>query len=414
MTWRTASDDGMAIRLDNVSVRYRAPRERVASLKEHAVRWLQRRGQSDEIWALRDVNVRVPHGQVIGIIGKNGAGKSTLLKVIARVLRPTSGRVRIAGAVAPLLEFGAGFHPELSGRENVFLNGALLGFTRGQMREKFNRIVDFAELWDFIDAPLRTYSSGMVARLGFAVATDVEPEILLLDEVLSVGDTAFQNKCYERILSFRASGATILFVSHNLGVVKSLCERAIWLERGRVVADGQASAVVNDYQYGAFHADAQQHGKKTIAPEQRWGTRRIEITGVRIKNDRGEEQVAFATGDALVLELDYCAHQPMSAVTFGMGIHRQDGTHLTGPNTTLSGFPLPPLEGHGTVTFTIPYLPMLEGLYHISVSAHTPDDLEMFDFHDRCYPFRIVNTNGCHERYGLVTVRGVWSHTRRV
>ena len=248
MDWRTVSDRDTVMRLDNVSVRYRVPRERVASLKEHAIRWLQRRTPSDEFWALRDATLNVQCGQIVGVIGKNGAGKSTLLKVIARVLRPTTGRVRIAGAIAPLLEFGAGFHPELTGRENVFLNGALLGFTRAQMKEKFKRIVDFAELWEFIDAPLRTFSSGMVARLGFAIATDAEPDILLLDEVLSVGDSAFQRKSFERILSFRASGATIIFVSHNLDAVKSLCERAIWLERGRVVADGQASAVVDEYQ----------------------------------------------------------------------------------------------------------------------------------------------------------------------
>ena len=406
MDWRTASDRDSAIRLDGVSVRYRVPRERVASLKEQAVRWLQRRTQADEFWALREANLRVPRGQVIGIVGKNGAGKSTLLKVIARVLRPTTGRVRIAGAVAPLLEFGAGFHPELTGRENVFLNGALLGFTRAQMKEKFERIVDFAELWEFIDAPLRTFSSGMVARLGFAIATDVEPDILLLDEVLSVGDATFQRKSFDRILSFRASGATILLVSHNPDAVKSLCERAIWLDRGRVVADGQASAVVDEYQYGAPIT-----GKP--APEQRWGTRRIEITGVRIKNGNGAAQTLFATGDAMTLEIDYCARQPTPAPTFGMAIHRHDGVHLTGPNTTFSGFPLPALEGRGTVTFAIPHLPMLEGLYHISVAAHAAGDSEMYDYHDRCYPFRIVNADGCRERYGLVSVRGVWSHTKR-
>ena len=412
MDWRTASDRDAAIRLDNVSVCYRMPRERVASLKEHAMRWLQRRTQSDEFWALRDANLSVERGQVIGIIGKNGAGKSTLLKVIARVLRPTTGRVRIAGAVAPLLEVGAGFHPELTGRENIFLNGALLGFTRAEMRAKFDRIVDFAELWEFIDAPLRTFSSGMVARLGFAIATDAEPDILLLDEVLSVGDAAFQRKSFERILSFRTFGATILFVSHNLDAVKSMCERTIWLDRGRIAADDQASAVVEEYQYGGLGLETRQRAAGPTA-EQRWGTRRIEIADVRIKNGNGAEEAIFATGDSLTLEIDYWAHQPTAAPTFGMGIHRHDGVHLTGPNTTFSNFPLPTLEGRGTVTFAIPRLPMLEGLYHISVSVHATNDPEMYDYHDRCYPFRVVNANGCRERYGLVSVRGVWSHTRR-
>jgi lipopolysaccharide transport system ATP-binding protein len=260
-------------------------------------------------------------------------------------------------------------------------------------------------LWEFIDAPLRTFSSGMVARLGFAVATDAQPDILLLDEVLSVGDSSFQRKSFDRILSFRASGATIIFVSHNLDAVKSLCERAIWLERGHIAADGPASVVGDEYQYGAVSAGR-------LSPEQRWGTRRIEITEVRIKNSHGAEQVFFATGDALTLEMDYCAHQPIAAATFGMAIHRHDGLHITGPNTDFSGFSLPMLEGCGTVTFTIPHLSLLEGLYHISVAARTPSDSEMFDYHDRCYPFRIANTKGCRERYGLMTVSGVWSHTK--
>ena len=191
--------------------------------------------------------MQIHRGEVVGIIGRNGAGKSTLLKVMGRVLSPTHGRIVMHGRVAPLLEFGAGFHPELTGRENVFLNGAILGFSNAQMEEKFNRIVDFAELWDFIDAPLRTYSSGMVARLGFAVATDVDPDILILDEVLSVGDTAFQKKSAERIQSFRAHGATILFVSHDLAAVEAMCDRAFWLDHGKVVAEGSVSSVLYRY-----------------------------------------------------------------------------------------------------------------------------------------------------------------------
>ena len=208
-TARLPSTDEPVVALDNISVRYRVPHERYNTLKEHAIRLLERRVQYDDFWALRDVNLRVRQGEVVGIVGRNGAGKSTLLKVISRVLRPTTGRVYLRGRVAPLLEFGAGFHPELTGRENIFLNGAILGFSHSDMQAKFKDIVDFAELWDFIDAPLRTYSSGMVARLGFAIATDVDPDILILDEVLSVGDVAFQQKSAERIQSFRAAGATI-------------------------------------------------------------------------------------------------------------------------------------------------------------------------------------------------------------
>ena len=236
-----------AVRVENVSVRYAMPGERFSTFKEYAIRRLQGRVSRQALWAVRDVSFAVGRGEDYGLIGRNGAGKSTLLKVIARVLRPTSGRVRIEGKVAPLLEFGAGFHPELTGRENVFLNGALLGFTRRQMQEKFDRIVDFAELWAFIDAPLRTYSSGMAARLGFAVATDVDPEVLIVDEVLAVGDEAFQNKCEARMSGFRDRGATILLVSHNVRTVRGLCRRAVWLEQGNVKAEGPAEAIVEEY-----------------------------------------------------------------------------------------------------------------------------------------------------------------------
>lgn len=239
------------ISLKDVSVRYRVPKERIPSLKEYAIRWLNgKRVEYADFWALRDIDLEVAKGEVLGIIGQNGAGKSTLLKVIARVMRPTKGNVRVVGKAAPLLELGAGFDMELTGRENVYLNGAILGFSRRKMDQKFERIVDFAELWDFIDAPLRTYSTGMVARLGFAIATDVEPDILLIDEVLAVGDERFRKKCGDRIREFLANGATVLLVSHSTDTVRSMCDRALWLEQGQVQGLGDARRVV--YEYGEF------------------------------------------------------------------------------------------------------------------------------------------------------------------
>jgi ABC-2 type transport system ATP-binding protein len=236
-----------AIRLTSVSVRYRVPRERVASLKEFAIRWIQRRMQYVDFWALEEVDLAVERGEIFGVVGPNGAGKSTLLKTVAGVLYPTAGRVVVRGRVAPLLELGAGFHPELTGRENVYLYGTLLGSTRHELDELFDSIVDFAELRGFIDAPLRTYSTGMTARLGFAVATSRLAEVLLVDEVLAVGDTRFQEKCRARMESFRRLGATILFVSHDLATIAALCERAVWLSGGRVQAAGDARDVVGRY-----------------------------------------------------------------------------------------------------------------------------------------------------------------------
>ena len=234
--------------IDGVSVKYRVPSEHIGTFKEYGVRLLRgERIRYNEFWALRDVSLDICRGEVFGIVGRNGAGKSTLLKVVARVLRPTVGRVWVKGRVAPLLELGAGFHPELTGRENVFLNGTLLGRSRREITERFSEILAFAEIEDFIEAPLRTYSSGMVARLGFATAMAWEPDVLILDEVLAVWDAAFQEKCKERIKVFRGNGTTILLVSHAATAVASMCDRAVWLHRGAVKAIGPAHEVASAY-----------------------------------------------------------------------------------------------------------------------------------------------------------------------
>ncbi len=233
--------------LENVTVQYRVPRERITTIKEYAIRKIQGKIKHDNFSALREINFGIKPGEVFGIVGRNGAGKSTLLRVIARVIQPTFGRVVVKGKVAPLLELGAGFHPELSGRENVFLNGTLLGHTHAQMLSVMDEIIDFAELWDFIDAPLRTYSSGMYARLGFAVATAIRPDILIIDEVLSVGDEQFRMKCQKKIDEYKTSGTTILLVAHDANLITQFCHRAAFLERGRIQIIGDANAVIQQY-----------------------------------------------------------------------------------------------------------------------------------------------------------------------
>lgn len=239
--------DDVVISLQNVHVRYRVPTERIGTFKEYAIRRLQGKVKHQEFWALKNINLEIRGGEVFGVIGQNGAGKSTMLKIVARVLPPTKGRVIIKGWVAPLLEVGAGFHPELTGRENVFLNGAILGFTRLQMQHKFASIVDFAELHEFIEAPIRTYSSGMWARLGFAVATDERPDILLVDEILAVGDEAFQRKCLARIRKYRQEGTSILLVAHNMDLIQDMCQRAAWLDHGELKACGDPAEVIRAY-----------------------------------------------------------------------------------------------------------------------------------------------------------------------
>lgn len=235
------------ISLENVSVSYRLPSERIGTFKEYAIRALQRKIKIQNFWALTDVNLEVHKGEVFGLIGNNGAGKSTMLKVISKVLKPSKGRVMVFGKIAPLLELGAGFHPELSGRENVFLNGALLGYSRAEMEAVFDDIVEFSELDQFINSPIRTYSSGMYARLGFAVATAHVPEILILDEILSVGDEAFQRKCNLRMKSFQQSGATVLMVSHGLDMMEGMCDRIAWIDHGKVLKIGEPKETIAAY-----------------------------------------------------------------------------------------------------------------------------------------------------------------------
>ena len=235
------------IQLDNVSVSYRLPSERIGTFKEYAIRTLQRKIRIENFWALTDISLQVKEGEVFGLVGNNGAGKSTMLKVISKVLKPSKGRVRVYGKIAPLLELGAGFHPELSGRENVFLNGALLGYSREEMEAVFDDIVDFSELGQFINSPIRTYSSGMYARLGFAVATAHMPEILILDEILSVGDEAFQRKCNQRMKSFQQAGATVLMVSHGLDGLETMCDRIAWIDHGKLRKIGAPQDVIASY-----------------------------------------------------------------------------------------------------------------------------------------------------------------------
>lgn len=243
---QVSSEQPMII-LDNVAVKYRVPTERIGTFKEFAIRKLQRRVTYKNFWALNDINLEITKGEVFGLVGNNGAGKSTMLKVISRVLRPTKGRVRAYGKIAPLLELGAGFHPELTGRENIYLNGALLGYSKEEMDRVFDEIVDFSELGSFIEAPIRSYSSGMHARLGFSVATAHVPEILILDEILSVGDEAFQNKCNERMRSFREHGATVIMVSHGLSMIEQMCSRVAWLDHGVIQKIGDPHEVIAAY-----------------------------------------------------------------------------------------------------------------------------------------------------------------------
>ncbi|OJX46238.1 MAG: teichoic acid ABC transporter ATP-binding protein [Chloroflexi bacterium 44-23] len=233
--------------LNNITVRYKIPSERIGTFKEYIIKSIRRQIHHRPFYALKNISLEIMEGESFGVIGHNGAGKSTMLKLIARVLAPSLGRIEVRGKVSPLLEIGAGFHPELTGRENIFLNGALLGFSRREMDQKLNSIVEFSELNNFIDAPMRTYSSGMWARLGFAVATDSQPDILLVDEVLAVGDEQFQQKCFARIEKFRENGTTIVIVAHGMKTIESNCTRVCWIDHGEIKYLGAPEQAIQEY-----------------------------------------------------------------------------------------------------------------------------------------------------------------------
>jgi lipopolysaccharide transport system ATP-binding protein len=401
------------IEFESVSKRYRRRQHR--SVRDMFVRTWQRstpNGGADSFWALRDVSFAVQPGESVGLIGPNGAGKSTALKLISGVVSPSAGRVAARGRVGALLELGAGFHPELSGRDNIYLNSALMGMGRREIARKFDSIVDFSELADFIDTPVKHYSSGMFMRLAFAVNIHIEPEILLVDEVLAVGDYNFQKKCLDRISEMKRRGVTIFLVSHAHDTIREHCTRALWFDHGQLIVDGMAEPVIVQYLDRALAAEAARLSGGTHSPLARWGSRKIEITGVRLTDESGNDKVIFETHDPLVIHIAYRAHESVAPPVFGIGIHRQDGLHVTGPNTGFASFELSAELNAGVITYRVVDLPLLDGAYTVSASVHNRQDTELYDYHDQLYPFRVVNRAGAtRERYGLLTLSGTWQHS---
>jgi lipopolysaccharide transport system ATP-binding protein len=403
------------IEFDNVSKRFTLHHDRRNSIQERVAGLFRPRARGEVFWALRDVSFSVGQGQSLGLVGHNGAGKSTALKLMTRILEPTSGAVRMRGRVAALLELGSGFHPDLSGRENVFLNGSLLGFSRREMERKLEEIVDFAELGDFIDLEVKHYSSGMYTRLGFAVATAVDPDILITDEVLAVGDEAFQRKCMERIYRFRQVGKTIIFVSHALETVRLLCDQAVWLDHGVARAVGPAGEVIDAYlaETNRHEAEARRDAAEESPADQplddprRRGNREAEIVQVQLLDTAGHEQPVFHAGVPLTLRIHYTAHQPIHRPVFGVALYHESGFWLSGPNTRFDEFEIPLIAGTGYVDLVIAELPLLDGRYLISASIYDEAILHPYDYHDRMYEL-VVRSDELRERYGVLSLRAHW------
>jgi ABC-type polysaccharide/polyol phosphate transport system ATPase subunit len=390
---QSAAVSEYAIALENVTKNYRlwGRGSQFATLKSALLRRDVKLTPADSVAALRDLSFQVHRGEAFGIIGRNGSGKSTLLKLISGILKPSEGKVSVNGRIAALIELGAGFHPEITGRENIFINGIMLGLTRREIEQRFDRIVEFSGIEDFLDQPVKTYSSGMYVRLGFAVAVHVDPDVLLIDEVLSVGDEEFSARCIAKIQEMKYRGVTLLFVTHQLDQVRTLCDRALWLDHGQLEAVGDPVRVVDAYlqevaggggstQYAARTEpaeDPEAAAPATEAPqplreeEERWGSGEIVIRRISMTDDEGRELVAIGPGTAVTFDMDLDVHVPQEDFVFGLGIYHADGVCVYGTNTDLEGFSAEHIEGSVRVRFVVPSLDLVAGTYRIDAAVHT-------------------------------------------
>jgi len=391
-----------AVELAGIGKRFRIRRYGPAGLKDHLLGWMGgRRVEYSDLWALSDISLQAWSGRTLGVVGANGSGKSTLLQIVAGIHAPDTGRVRVRGRLRALLELGAGFSQELSGRDNVFLNGALLGLARADIRSRFDAIVAFAEVDRFIDMPLKTYSSGMQLRLAFATAAHFDPEILLLDEVLAVGDDAFQRKCLTRVRAIRESGAAIVFVSHGLGTVERTSDHVIALDQGRIVDEGIPNDVVSRYRA------RQALGTLGTPGGERWGAGDVRLSRVVLTDAAGVAARQFETGRPMTVRFEYEARNPVARPVFGLAIRRDDGTLVTGPNTRMCGLDIARLEGAGTLEYRIPRLPLLPGVYLLAASVYDHDLVEAYDHWERCSEF-VVGGSATGERFGVVSLEATW------
>ena len=386
--------------VENVSKKYRLYRERNNYLKAAIMRG--GRSKVDIFWALEDVSFEVFEGSTTGLIGENGSGKSTMLKCLARILRPDTGSVSVTGKMSALLELGAGFHPELSGRENVFLNGAILGLKQKELMAKFDDIVEFAGIGQYIDEPVKNYSSGMYVRLGFSVAINVEPDILLVDEVLAVGDEAFQRKCLERFADLKRAGKTVIIVSHSMQSVVNMCDHAIWFKKGHKMADGEPRQVIEAYTGSITLSE-----HRPTETGDRWGSGEARIERVELLDD-GRQTTRVGHGEPVTVRLWYSTSEPVERPVFSVSVQTLQGVVISNPTTREGGEVPEKLDGSGWVDLVLDHFPLLPGTYDLTAS--------LMDF-TLAHPFDVrrnvlrmdVDRKGPVEPSGIVSLGGRWA-----
>lgn len=405
--------------VDGVSKRFRLQADRSTSVKE----LFTRRGRdrsADEFWALRDVSLEIPEGAMYALIGHNGSGKSTLLRCIAGIYQPNAGEVHVDGRISTLLELGAGFHPDLSGRENIYMNATMLGMSRKNIDRVFDDIVAFAGVEQFLDSPVKVYSTGMYVRLGFSVAVHVQPEILIIDEVIAVGDEQFQRRCFDHLYSLRKQGVTIVVVTHGLSIVETMCDGAAWLEGGVLQQVGPASKVaaaylkrVNDKE--AEHRDETRvrvlAGSSEQEPDGPAADSAIVITDVTFADSAGSERSHAVHGETFRLRIHYEASAGLDEPVFGFAVHAMNGVHVTGTNTQISGVSTGRVSGSGVAEFVVPSMPLVPAEYEVSAAIADRHAQHLFDRRDR--QWRLVVRHGADlPPHGLMDLGGEWSFTQ--
>ncbi len=407
---RTKTASHAAVHIDDVAKKFRLHQGRPTSLKERIVH--RQVAPTEDFWAVNGVSFDVPAATTFGIVGHNGSGKSTLLRMVAGIYQPTSGSISVDGRIAALLELGAGFHPDLTGRENIYLNASILGLTRKEVDERVDRIIDFSGIGKFIDSPVKVYSSGMYVRLGFAVAVNVDPDILLIDEVIAVGDTEFQRQCFDHLHEMRLRGVTIILVTHSHDLVRELCEHAAWLDHGCLMGEGAAADVVDAYvdHVNKKSIAAPEHSTEVDDSSDRPGSGEVRVTDVTISGRDGTPSRSILSGEPLGVKVSYTTSEPVADPVLAISVVRSDGAEVTWLRSDLAKIDLGTLDGDGVIEYHIESTPLLEATYVLSVGLYSRDLQTTYDVIDAAQHVAVFNTTDTNAA-GLVDLGGGrWVH----
>lgn len=407
------------IEVSNIEKAFKVFYDRGKSLKEMVITRGRRTYEKREV--LKGITFQIKKGEAVGLIGKNGCGKSTLLKLLTKIIYPDKGYISVQGRVSSLLELGAGFHPDMSGRENIYLNAAVFGLSRKEIKKRIDEIIAFSELEQFIENPVRTYSSGMYMRLAFAVAINVEADVLLIDEILAVGDVSFQTKCFEKLKEIKASGTTIVIVSHSLGQIEQICDRTIWIENGKIIEQG-IPKFIHEHYLAAMEENRLKKIEQEIKYDEhiesgnnelnsKWsskairsGNREIELKEVRMQTVDGSDKMVFSTGDDIVIKMRYTSKRIGLKGNFGVGINRDDGVYCYGTNTIIELGEALSVKENGSVKVIIKNNTLLPAKYILDVAIHTPDEIP----YDKIHHIMEFQIKSSKKDFGVCRLENIW------